>query len=174
MYKTNYSKEGFENLDHNNPLKSLGPQAIIHLKSEHIDYVMKWTAFLQLENCIENTQDNLIAKTSDIWTLSIDERFVILCLIFLVQLFLTNLYTSREKRGQCIASLKITNAVKKQGDRYYLHTMKKSDKSFQNDFKLTNFSINNYSIVSSNNRCAIATGFISAITETSIDILLDR
>lgn len=70
--------------------------------------------------------------------------------------------------------MKITKAVKNQGDRYYLHTMEKSDKSFQKDLKLTNFSVNNYSIVSTNNRNAIATGFISAITETSVDILLDR
>lgn len=135
---------------------------------------MKWTAFLQLENSIESTKDNLISKTSDIWTLPIDERLVILCFKILLQLFFTYFYVFREKRGQCIASLKITKAVKKQDDRYYLHTMEKSDKSFQNDFKLTNFSINNYSIVSTNDRNAIATGFISAITEKSVDILLDR
>lgn len=171
--KKNYSKEGFEKLDHHNPLKSLGPQAISHLKPKHIDYVMKWTAFLQLENCTESTNDNLIAKTSDIWTLPIDERLVILCLKILQQLFL-QIYVFREKRGQCIALLKITKAVKNQGDRYYLHTMEKSDKSFQKDLKLTNFSVNNYSIVSTSNRNAIATGFISALTETSVDILLDR
>lgn len=74
MYK--YSKEGFEKLDHHNPLKKLGPQAIRHLKSEHIDYVMKWTAFLQMENYVESTKDNLIAKNSDIWTLPIEERLV--------------------------------------------------------------------------------------------------
>lgn len=40
---------------------------------------MQWTAFLQLENCIENTIDNiLITKTSDIWTLPISERLVLL------------------------------------------------------------------------------------------------
>lgn len=76
--KTNCSKEGFENLDHHNPLKSLGPQAISHLKSEHINYVMQWTAFLQLENSIENTRDDLSAKSSDIWTLSYFERLVII------------------------------------------------------------------------------------------------
>lgn len=52
--------------------------------------------------------------------------------------------------------------------------MEKSDKSFQKNLKLTNFSVNNYSIVSTSNRNAIATGFISAITETSVEILLDR
>lgn len=75
--KTNCSKEGFEKLDHHNPLRSLGPQAISHLKSEHINYVMQWTAFLQLENSIENTRDNLSAKSSDLWTLSYFERLVI-------------------------------------------------------------------------------------------------
>jgi hypothetical protein len=38
---------------------------------------MQWTALLQLENCIEDTRDNLTAKTSDIWTLPINERLVI-------------------------------------------------------------------------------------------------
>lgn len=52
--------------------------------------------------------------------------------------------------------------------------MEKSDKCSQKDFKLTNFALNNYSIVSTNDRNAIATGFISDITETSIDLLLDR
>lgn len=74
----NFSKEGFEKLSKQNPLKNLGLQAISHLKPEHIDYVMKWTAFLQLENSIDNSKDNLTAKTSDIWTLSIDERCVLL------------------------------------------------------------------------------------------------
>lgn len=64
-------------MDNHNPLKSLGPQAISHLKLDHINYVMQWTALLQLENNIEDTRDNLTAKTSDIWTLSIDERLVI-------------------------------------------------------------------------------------------------
>jgi len=83
-------------------------------------------------------------------------------------------YIASEKRGQCISSLKITKAAEEQGDRYYLHTMEKSNKFDQIDFKLTNFSINNYSVISTNDRFAIATGFISAITERSIDLLLDR
>ncbi|CAI6352124.1 unnamed protein product [Macrosiphum euphorbiae] len=145
------SKEGFEKLDHHNPLKSLGPQAISHLKSEHINYVMQWTAFLQLENSIENTRDNLSAKSSDLWTLS---------------------YFEREKRGNCISSLKIKNVVKEQGNRYYLNTMEKSKKS--DKIKHTNFSLNNYVVVSTNHRNAVATGFISTLTETSINILLDR
>lgn len=80
----------------------------------------------------------------------------------------------REKRGQCIASLKIVKAVKEQGNRYYLHTMEKSDKCSQKNFKLTNFSVNNYSVISTNDRNAIATGFISDISETSVELLLDR
>lgn len=52
--------------------------------------------------------------------------------------------------------------------------MEKSDKYTQKDFKLTDFSINNYSIISTNNRYAIATGFVSALSETSIELLLDR
>lgn len=52
--------------------------------------------------------------------------------------------------------------------------MEKADKHHKKNFKLTNFSINNYSVISTNDRKAIATGFISAITETSVDLLLDR
>lgn len=66
----------------------------------------------------------------------------------------------------------ITKAVKEQ-DNYYLHTMEKSDSCFYKDFTHT-FSVNNYLTVSTNDRNAIATGFISAITEKSIDLLLDR
>lgn len=40
---------------------------------------MQWTAFLQLENCMDNSRDNILTvKTSDIWTLPINERLVIL------------------------------------------------------------------------------------------------
>ncbi|XP_025208408.1 DNA replication ATP-dependent helicase/nuclease DNA2 isoform X2 [Melanaphis sacchari] len=145
------SKEGFEKLDHHNLLKKLGPQAISHLKSEHINYVMEWTAFLILENSIENTKDNLCAKSSDLWTLSFFER---------------------EKRGNCISLLKIKNVVKEPRNRYYLNTMEKSDKSVQ--IKFTNFSVDNYVIVSTRHRNAVATGFISSISEKSIDVLLDR
>lgn len=171
--KKKNSKEGFEKLSHHNPLKSLGPQAISHLKPEHINYVMQWTAFLQLENCIDNSKDNLIAKTSDIWTLPIDERFVIYHLFYFMDI-LNYLHFFSEKRGYCIASLKITKPVTEQGNRYFLHTMEKSDKCLKKDFKLTNFSVNNYSVISTNDRKAISTGFVSAITETSVDLLLDR
>lgn len=82
------------------------------------------------------------------------------------------LYITSEKRGQCIASLKITKAVEEQ-DNYYKHTMEKSDSCSHKDFTRT-FSVNNYLTVSTNDRNAIATGFISAITETSVDLLLDR
>lgn len=175
ILKSKCSKEGFDKLDHHNPLKKLGPQAINHLKPEHIDYVMQWTGLLQLENCIESSRDNIIAKTSDIWTLSIDERLVFKILFdIMINLFTMYFYFFSEKRGHCIASLKITKSVKEQGNRYYLHTMEKSDKSYKKSFKLTNFSVNCYSVISTNNRNAIATGFVSAITETSIDLLLDR
>lgn len=53
---------------------------------------MKWTAFLQLENCTESTKDNLIAKTSDIWTLPINERLVILCSKILQQFLNSFMY----------------------------------------------------------------------------------
>lgn len=52
--------------------------------------------------------------------------------------------------------------------------MEKSDKCHQRDFTLTNFSVNNYSVISTNDRHAISTGFVSAINETSVDLLLDR
>lgn len=70
--------------------------------------------------------------------------------------------------------MKVLKAVKEQGDRYYLHTMEKSDKSDKKSFKLTKLSTNNYSIISTDDRNAIATGFISAINDTSVDLLLDR
>lgn len=68
--------------------------------------------------------------------------------------------------------MKIKNVVKEQGNRYYLNTMEKSKKS--DKIKHTNFSLNNYVVVSTNHRNAVATGFISALTETSINVLLDR
>ncbi|XP_050539409.1 DNA replication ATP-dependent helicase/nuclease DNA2 isoform X2 [Daktulosphaira vitifoliae] len=145
------SKEGFETLTENNPLRNLAPQAISHLKPVHIDYVMQWTAFLQLENYTD-ANDTLIAKTSDIWTLPVDER---------------------EKRGHCIASLKISSDVKEQGDKYYIHTMEKLDKKKKNNFKLTDFSVGSYSVVSTNERTAVATGYISFLSESTVDILLD-
>lgn len=52
--------------------------------------------------------------------------------------------------------------------------MEKSDKSDKKSFKLTKLSTNNYSIISTDDRNAIATGFISAINDTSVDLLLDR
>lgn len=75
-------------MNHHNPLKRLGPQAISHLKPEHIDYVMQWTAFLQLENSVENTRDNFIAKTSDIWTLPVDERLALKITCVYIAIFL--------------------------------------------------------------------------------------
>jgi len=62
--------------------------------------------------------------------------------------------------------------VKEHGSRYYLNMMEKLDKSEK--IKLTNFSVNNYIVVSTRHRNAVATGFISSITETSIEVLLDR
>lgn len=44
---------------------------------------MQWTALLQLENCIENTKDDIIAKTSDIWSLPIKDRLVLNFILYL-------------------------------------------------------------------------------------------
>lgn len=52
--------------------------------------------------------------------------------------------------------------------------MEKSDKSYKKSFKLSKFTTNNYSVISTDDRNAISTGFISAITDTSVDLLLDR
>lgn len=84
---------------------------------------------------------------------------------------LCTVYIFSEKRGQCIASLKITKAVEEQNN-YYKHTMENSNCSHKDFTRI--FSVNNYLTVSTNDRNAIATGFISAITETSVDLLLDR
>lgn len=62
--------------------------------------------------------------------------------------------------------------VKEQGNRYYLNSMEKSNNS--DKIKHNNFSVNNYVVVSTKHRNAVATGFISALTEESVDVLLDR
>lgn len=133
---------------------------------------MQWTAFLYLENCSKITNSSNV-KTIDIWTIPVDKRLVISYFIDHKHV-LPFIFVSSAQNGDCITSLKISKAVKEQGTKYYLHTMERSDKSYQNNFKHTNFSVNNYLIVSTNDRIAISTGFISAITETSVDLLLDR
>lgn len=60
---------------------------------------MHWTALLQLENCIENTKDDIIAKTSDIWSLPIKERLVLNLILYLFYKYFELFLIFSEKSG---------------------------------------------------------------------------
>lgn len=81
----------------------------------------------------------------------------------------------REKKGKCLAFLKIEKVVE-DGDRYH-HTFTRigdNDTEITRDLTRTGFNTMEYVIVSTNTKVNVSAGLISEITTDSITVVLER
>lgn len=77
----------------------------------------------------------------------------------------------REKNGKCISNLKITEV--EECGIHYLTSFAKPGKDGKN-FLSSGIYENTYVVISTNTRPAIATGFVTNVSQNSISIAADR
>ncbi|XP_054016381.1 DNA replication ATP-dependent helicase/nuclease DNA2 isoform X1 [Hylaeus anthracinus] len=131
-------------LSESHPLAQLSKQILEKFKPTHIDYIIKWVSLLQIEENAQ-TSDNI---TRYMWTLSPEKR---------------------EEKKLCISNLKLISKVVEHSSKYQ-HTFGRGDV----DIPYTEFSENEYVIVSTDTRVNVSAGFIMHIEKYSITVLLDR
>ncbi|XP_015607764.1 DNA replication ATP-dependent helicase/nuclease DNA2 [Cephus cinctus] len=145
------TKEKNYKLSDNHPLNSVSARVLKNVTEKHIDYVLEWIKFLEIE---EDAQTEGISLR-DIWTKTPQER---------------------EKNSKCLGNLSVVNKVTEECGKYE-HKFSRATKTNKNsidDFRRTNFTESEYVIISTNTRINISSGFITDIQEDFIAVLLDR
>ncbi|XP_015433477.1 PREDICTED: DNA replication ATP-dependent helicase/nuclease DNA2 [Dufourea novaeangliae] len=138
-------------LPESHPLTMLGKQILEKLKPAHIDYVMKWVTLLQMEESTQSSDNTL----RYLWTLSPEKR---------------------EAKKMCVCNLKVIGKVI-ECDSKYQHTFVRANfnETFSNvSISQTEFTENEYVLVSTDTNINLSAGFIVHLKEDSIIVLLDR
>ncbi|KAF5272783.1 hypothetical protein FQA39_LY07810 [Lamprigera yunnana] len=131
----------------NNPLQNLQNDLLAHLQPTHIEYFMKWSALLTLENsCSDKSKQ-------------IHEIYTIVPQI-------------REKNGQCIINVTVKDVV--ENGCLFEHSFVKEDCSDTFTMHSSGICVGNYVIVSTNSRPAVAAGFVTDMDTNLIVMSLDR
>lgn len=145
------AKDPDTNLSPSHPLTMLIEELRNNFEINHLNYIMKWIALLQLEESYENNNNNL----SSVWTTSPEKR---------------------EARGTCICNLKIIGKVVEQDDRYQHNFSRVNIKgeTIENGELGNAFAENDYIIVSTDARVNIAAGHIMHVSHDIVAVLLDK
>ncbi|GLV38467.1 DNA replication helicase/nuclease 2 [Carabus blaptoides fortunei] len=151
------SRDTTSTVSDQHPLKELSTELLAHLESAHIDYFMHWTSLIN----VENNYQPPIKELKHIWRLKPYER---------------------EQRGKSLAYLKLVQSVQEENDTYKHTFVRSTDDSVKilmdNNLKLdllkSGLVANNYVVVSTDVRSAIATGFVTEISQEQIEVNLER
>uniref|UniRef100_A0A8D8UI54 DNA replication ATP-dependent helicase/nuclease n=1 Tax=Cacopsylla melanoneura TaxID=428564 RepID=A0A8D8UI54_9HEMI len=137
-------EEGLDRLPDDNPLKGINTEATSHLTEKHIRYVFHMTALVRMEFQAARQKSK---QLSDVWTLDPE---------------------TREQRGDCICNLSLDPGVQCVKARYQC--------SLSRSFSIPPliFSLSQYVIVSSSTQPAVASGFVTGISECALTLSLDR
>ncbi|CAG9821751.1 unnamed protein product [Phaedon cochleariae] len=145
---TSYAKYSDENISKNKILKNIQDEALEHITESHLNYIMKWVTLLALEA----NSDKQAKDVRQIYTLTPQER---------------------EINGKCIINLKITH-IADECDGVFEHSFERINADFTCNFFSNGIVESNYVVISTNSRPAVATGFVTNITATTISVTLDR
>ncbi|XP_011308932.1 DNA replication ATP-dependent helicase/nuclease DNA2 [Fopius arisanus] len=136
-------------LSNHHPLARLSRIVMEELTDDHINYVVKWSAMLEMEEA--RSQEDLPGY--NIWSLP---------------------PRAREKRKSALMCMEIANVTAKQNN--YHHEFIRSDST--EDFPVKDFRQvfhgEEYITVSTNKRFSIASGFIISVKKTSLILRLER
>ncbi|CAH1104668.1 unnamed protein product [Psylliodes chrysocephalus] len=136
-----------EDLTSKKYLKKLQVQTLEYCSKSHIEYFMKWSCLLIIEGEINSNKSK---ETKDIYLIPPEER---------------------EKNGRCLTNLIISTASEGL-DEMIEHSFKKIDDSF--NFLVSTIVVNNYVVVSTEKRYAVAAGLVTDISKTAILVCLER
>ncbi|XP_076271815.1 DNA replication helicase/nuclease 2 isoform X1 [Rhynchophorus ferrugineus] len=139
-----------QDISHLKPLRKVSDEIGDAITPEHVDYFMKWSALLTVEMGGASGRKNL----KEIFTVARSER---------------------KKKGKCLIDLRI-KAVTKEDNRLYTHKFEesKTKKSADVNFLASGLADHNYVVVSTEDRPAIASGFITQMSPNSVEVTLER
>ncbi|XP_044570904.1 DNA replication ATP-dependent helicase/nuclease DNA2 isoform X2 [Drosophila ananassae] len=138
-------------LNESHPIKKLMPQLLSHLLQRDHDYVHHWCSVLALEEQ-HNRQSNQFAP---FWTE--DARI-------------------RQKQGRAMGHLKLRSGqlVDMKGGRFKQSLELNEEADLSLDLRLSGFDLDEYVVVSSSSRLAVASGFIDLLEKRHLVLRLDR
>ncbi|XP_043517385.1 DNA replication ATP-dependent helicase/nuclease DNA2 isoform X1 [Frieseomelitta varia] len=145
------SKDSNIQLPETHPLVELGKKILDKFKPSHIDYVLQWISLLEIEESSQSSDNTM----KHLWTLSPEKR---------------------EIKKTCICNLKVIGHVISYNTKYK-HTFIRANLNGQfssTNIPYTEFSDNEYVLVSTNTRINISAGFIIERKEDSITLILER
>nr|XP_023014382.1 DNA replication ATP-dependent helicase/nuclease DNA2-like [Leptinotarsa decemlineata] len=145
---TSYAKYMEEDISSNKILKDIQENALAHLKESHLNYFMKWITLISYEANAKNSAKDV----REIYTQTPQQR---------------------EMNGRCIINLKVTS-VMEECDGICEHTFEKMDTESEDNFLANGIMESNYIVISTDERPAVAAGFVTDITASSISVTLDR
>ncbi|XP_060534647.1 DNA replication ATP-dependent helicase/nuclease DNA2 isoform X2 [Cylas formicarius] len=119
-----------------------------HLTESHVAYFMRWSSMVSLE--MNQGKDK--KKLRDIYTVPPERR--------------------RDK-GKCLINLKIAK-VSPECNSMWEHTFQSRDDAEKGNFFISGLTENNYVVISVETRPAVASGYVTCITSSSITVCLDR
>ncbi|XP_044269460.1 DNA replication ATP-dependent helicase/nuclease DNA2 isoform X2 [Tribolium madens] len=142
-----YLKFEDHDLTKNQVMQEVQKNTIGHLSQTHLDYFLKWSNLLSME-----AEHNKGSKSvQQIYTLPPEKR---------------------EALGRSIANLRVT-FIENETNGLFKHFLEKENPSGAN-LMVSNITENNYIVVSTDSRPAIASGFVIEISPTRIIVVLDR
>ncbi|KAG5878691.1 hypothetical protein JTB14_029759 [Gonioctena quinquepunctata] len=145
---TSYAKYNEEDISSNKILKNIQDNALAHLNETHLNYFMKWVTLIAYES-------NSKSSAKD------------------VREIYTQTPQQREINGKCIINLKVTS-IAEECDGVFEHVFEKAGNGSGDNFLANGIMESNYVVVSIDDRPAVASGFVTDISATSISITLDR
>jgi DNA replication ATP-dependent helicase Dna2 len=140
----------FENHDisNNKAIKEVQKDVTSHLKQTHLDYFLLWNNLLSMEaECNKDSKEMKEIYTSE--------------------------PSKREAKGRCITNVRVV-FVGNERNGLFEHTFEKEKSRIGHNLTECDIVENNYVIVSTDSRAAIASGFVTEISSSRITITLDR
>ncbi|KAK9881525.1 hypothetical protein WA026_016406 [Henosepilachna vigintioctopunctata] len=144
---SSFSQYNKDDLSTNKSFSKVREEMLSHLEEQHLNYFIHWSSLINLEEVECNSSSKLV---QEIYRRSPKQR---------------------EADGRCLSFLKITE-VSDECSGMMDHTFTKDDTSF--NFFSSGICEGNYTVISTDNRPAVASGFVMQINAHSITIALDR
>ena len=144
------SKDSNNKLPLNHPLNQLKEKISRVLSPSHTNYVLHWILLLEMEENAQTTDKS----HSNLWTLNAEQR---------------------ENKKICISNLKMLKTIKESSCKYkFTFIRNNSNAQDRESIPYTEFSENEYVLISTDKRINVSAGFIVHLSNTSVAVRVDR
>ncbi|XP_067015687.2 DNA replication ATP-dependent helicase/nuclease DNA2 [Anabrus simplex] len=140
-------RSGMDHLSSGHAMRQLVPEATSHLTAKHVDYLMLWTALVQLEEAERRAKSSL----QDLWCKTPAQR---------------------EARGKCLAGLVLEPPVMTVGPGCCVHTFQRTISA--GDLRLSGLADGEMVLVSTDKRVCLAMGTILDVGDETLTVDFPR